>query len=72
MTRHYSFSSGALGGARQRTSDHTPAGPPGGGGGGGDRARRASDGGGANLMEDLVKEQRSEKGVLGLASRDDD
>ena len=73
MTRHYSFSSGALGGARERKSDHTLAGTPGGGGGGGgDRARRASDGGGANLMEDLVKEQRSEKGVLGLASRDDD
>ena len=72
MTRHYSFSSGALGGARERKSDHALAGTPGGGGGGGDRARRASDGGGANLMEDLVKEQRSEKGVLGLASRDDD
>ena len=72
MTRHYSFSSGALGGARERKSDHALAGTPGGGGGGGDRARRAPAGGGANLMEDLVKEQRSEKGGVGLASRDDD
>ena len=71
MTRHYSFSSQALGGASSEKRDGARAsGKPSAAAAGGDRARRAEiSGRGANLMEDLVKEQRSEKRG---ASREDD
>ena len=58
MTRHHSFSSEALGGDALKN------------GAGDQKTRRDENRRGANLMEDLVKEQRSER--KGTARDDDD